>query len=257
MRIRILLECSRMQRVPIDHHDLLRGAIYRWLEISDAEFARQTHDEGYGDGARKLKLFTYSLLRVPRSQRRLEAARDTLAIAPGRIEWWITSPKDDFLRHEIQGLIASRQALYVGDAAFRVVSVEAHPTPTFASPTSFICLTPIVASVPDPEGGSTARFLTHEQPLEFSEAVRKNLLRKHALVNGQIPKDDSLSLTFADSYISAHRPTKLRKIRGISIRGIEAPFTLTGSPELMQTAWECGLGEKNGCGFGMVEISNR
>ena len=85
MRLRIVLESDRVMRVPIDHHDLMRGVVYRWLSASDAEFARSVHDEGFGDGSRKLKLFTFSLLRAPRSLRRLEPSRDTLAISPGHI----------------------------------------------------------------------------------------------------------------------------------------------------------------------------
>jgi CRISPR/Cas system endoribonuclease Cas6 (RAMP superfamily) len=30
--------------------------------------------------------------------------------------------------------------------------------------------------------------------------------------------------------------------------------TLTGSADLMQVGWECGLGEKNSAGFGMVDL---
>jgi CRISPR-associated endoribonuclease Cas6 len=257
MRLRIYLETEKMVRVPIDHHNQMRGVIYRLLGVSDATFAQHIHDEGYGEGERKLKYFTFSLLRVPRSLRRLEPRTDTLAIAPGRVEWWISSPMEDFLHHEVQGLLASGQMLQVGTASFRVTGVEAHPTPTFANSARFVCLTPIIASLPDPDGRSTARYLTHEQPEAFSEAVRHNLLRKHEFLHGTPPEDTSLTLTFDPDYIAAHRTTKLRKIREICVRGVEAPFTLEGSPALIQTAWECGLGEKTGCGFGMIDISTK
>ena len=258
MRLKIVLESDRVSRVPIDHHDLMRGVIYRWLSASDADFARKTHDDGYGDGVRNVKLFTFSQLRVPRSLRRLEPSRDTLAISPGQIEWWISSPIDDFLRHEVQGLLSGGQSLQVGsEASLRVAGVEAFSTPTFAPSMRFSCLTPIVASIPDPDGRPTARYLTHEQPEAFSEAIRRNLLRKHQLVHGALPEDLSLTLTFAPEYLAERRPTKLRRIRDISVRGVEAPFTMEGSPALMQTGWECGLGEKNGCGFGMIELNKR
>ncbi len=37
-------------------------------------------------------------------------------------------------------------------------------------------------------------------------------------------------------------------------KAFESYLTLTGSTELMRTAWECGLGEENSMGFGMVEV---
>jgi CRISPR-associated endoribonuclease Cas6 len=36
--------------------------------------------------------------------------------------------------------------------------------------------------------------------------------------------------------------------------GAFAPFILSGSKELMRLAYDCGVGEKNAAGFGMIEV---
>jgi CRISPR-associated endoribonuclease Cas6 len=229
MRLRVTLAVERSVRIPIDHHDLLRGVVYHWLSASDEEFAQKTHDEGYVGGTRNVKLFTFSLLRIPRHLRRLDPSSGIMTISPGSVEWWISSPIEDFLKHEVQGLLTQGQGVRIGDALFRIAAVEAAPSPVFSPETRFT----------------------------FSEAVRRNLIRKYELLHGKPPTDDTLTLEFAQDYVTERRPTKLRTIRGIQIRGVEAPLTLRGSTELMQIAWECGLGEKNGCGFGMIEVSQR
>jgi CRISPR/Cas system endoribonuclease Cas6 (RAMP superfamily) len=38
--------------------------------------------------------------------------------------------------------------------------------------------------------------------------------------------------------------------------GAFCPFTVSGSPELMETGYQTGLGEKNAGGFGMVDVVN-
>jgi CRISPR/Cas system endoribonuclease Cas6 (RAMP superfamily) len=38
------------------------------------------------------------------------------------------------------------------------------------------------------------------------------------------------------------------------VRDLQESSTLTGSAELMEIAWTCGLGEKNGSGMGMIEV---
>src|SRR5205807_1817714 len=122
------------------------------------------------------------------------------------------------------------------------------------SPMRFTCLTPIVAAVPR-EDGST-QYLTPADGARLSEAVRRNLLRKHELLYGGPPEDDRLELAFDSDYLArdTHGGTKLVTFKGIQVRGAFAPFTLTGSEALMRVAWDCGLGEKNSAGFGMVEV---
>jgi CRISPR-associated endoribonuclease Cas6 len=116
----------------------------------------------------------------------------------------------------------------------------------------FKCLSPLVVAVHDPQR-RTPRYLRPDDP-EFSERVRQNLLAKHAALHGQAPTDDRLSLTFDADYLKTHKGTKLTTYKGIHIVGAFCPFTLSGSIELMRVGYECGLGEKNAGGFGMIEV---
>ena len=257
MRLQIHFMLERPVVIPIDHLHALQGLVYRLLGTSDGEYARFLHEEGYrvvGEGRKRLKLFVFSGLRVAASRRRLEG--DWLHLAPGPIEWFVSSPREDFLVHSATGLLSVGTQVPLAGASLTVTGVEALPTPTFGERERFTCQTPVVASVALPEGGTY--YLRPSDSAAFSEAVRANLLRKYGLLTGSTPSDDRLQLEFDAGYLAdpKHRGgTKLTRFKEIQIVGAFAPFTLSGSPELIRLGWECGLGEKNSAGFGMIELA--
>lgn len=248
MRLCVRLHTPQETLVPINYQEFLTAAIYSLLETSNADFARALHDEGYpvDDGPKRFKLFHFGWLR---GRHRAEGER--LRFAPGPIEWRIGSPVSDFLTHCATGLLAAGH-IRVGSAAFAITDIETLPTPAFTSaPSRLTCLSPIVCAKPLPDGRT--RFLRPTDGDEFSEAVRKNLLLKYQVLHGRPPEDDTLHLTFDAAYLESKGGTKKMTYKGIDIIGAFAPFMLAGSAELQRVGWECGLGEKNAGGFGMVE----
>ena len=250
MRLKIILEAATPPSIPINYQEFLSAAVYRMLDTSDSEYARFLHDDGYAldDGPKRFKLFTFGWLRG----RRIGGAGDTVTFAPGRLEWQIASPVEDFVRHLATGLLASG-SVQIGRVSLPVAVAEVLPPPALAETTRFVCLSPIVAGVPDPRG---TRYLRATDGQDFSEAVRKNLIRKHKVLFGAPPADDRLELRFDPEYIARASQAGAKKItvHGIDVIGVLAPFTLSGSTELMRVGMECGLGEKNASGFGMVEV---
>jgi len=92
--------------------------------------------------------------------------------------------------------------------------------------------------------------------------VRKNLLAKYEIIFGRLPEDDRLEFVIDADYLARRGgPEKVSKLITIKegtaeetrIKAFECPFTLTGNPELMGVAWECGVGDHNSMGCGMVE----
>jgi CRISPR-associated endoribonuclease Cas6 len=285
MRLQVTLELEREALLPMNHQHALSGLVYRLLEASDPEYSRFLHEEGYRlseEKAKRFKLFTFSSLRIDRSRRTIEG--DQLRVRPGRpITWLISSPLEDFLTHSATGLLTAGSTVCVGTVTLVIREVCALPTPTFTETMRFTCLTPIVASVPLKEAGvgiqdrnagvggrvsgvgSVSRkeggtyYLRPSEGEAFSEAIRKNLLQKYRLLHGADPADDRIALTFDAAYLAdpKHRGgTKKITVKGIEIIGALSPFALQGNSELMQVAWDCGLGEKNSTGFGMIALAN-
>jgi len=251
MRLRIFLDNSTGTRLPINYQEYLTAAIYGLLATSDTDYARFLHDHGYGDeDGRRFKLFTFSWLR---GSRRIVDG-DTLRFAPGQLEWFIASPVNDFLTHLATGLLAAG-SLRVGSAPLPIMQIETLPAPLLTGTMAFTCLSPIVAALPLPDGRT--RYLRPCDGDAFSEAVRRNLLRKYGVLHGDVPTDDRFSLTFDPAYLArTGGGTKLITFKGIHLVGAFAPFRIFGSADLMQVLLECGGGEKNAAGFGMVEAKN-
>jgi len=258
MRLAIRLRLEREARIPISHQAELAGVVYRLLRESDEEYAEFLHERGYAldeDPVRRMKLFVFSGLRAPASRRRAEGA--SLRLAPGPVDWYLSSPREEFLAHSATGLLCAGSEIRVGAVPFLIEEVRVLAEPVFAERMQFTCLTPVVASVRREDG--TTHYLRPWQAEAFSEAVRRNALRKHALVHGGAPEDDRLELRWKESYLARapHQGTKCVTIKGIRVVGVQAPLTLSGSPALLRIAYHCGLGEKNAAGFGMVEELHR
>jgi len=236
--------------IPINHQGYLSGIIYSLLKLSDQDYARFLHDEGYSldGGPKRFKLFVFSHLRA--KWRR--SLGETLWLR-GPVEWFIASPVEPFLVHIASGLLSVAE-LRVGWATFPIESVETTPAPDLSKgELRCICLSPIVAAVRLEEEGTY--YLRPSDGEAFSEAVRNNLLGKHRILHGCLPEDNRFSLEFDPEYLEAHRGgTKLITYKGIQIVGAFAPFTVTGSPALLEVGYDCGFGEKNAAGFGMVEV---
>lgn len=254
MRLRIECDLRRETPFAINHQDQLTGLIYRMLACSDGEYSRFLHDEGYllEGGAKRFKLFCFSGLRCQRRR----VGGGTLWLGPGPVQWLIGSPVEPFLRHFATGLLAAGE-LEVGAQRLNVTQAQSLPTPEFAAGRAlFTCLTPIVAALPLENGGT--RYLRPAEGTAFSGAVRNNLLHKYQALHGHAPtqEESCFEMTFDPDYLAdpKHREgTKLITYKAIQIVGAQAPFTVIASPALLQLLYNCGAGEKNAGGFGMVE----
>ena len=258
--MRLVVECEvrREAPIPINHQHLLAGVAYRFLACSDGDYARFLHDEGYAvdGGPKRFKLFCFSGLRA----RRRRVAGNTLWVGPGTVQWIVGSAVGPFLQNFATGLLAAGE-LSLGTQTLPITQAQARPTPEFGSGSAaFTCLTPIVAGVAM-EGGGT-RYLRPCEGQAFSAAVRGNLLRKYHALHGHAPDEAEahFELTYDPDYLAAprHREgTKLIRYKEINIVGAQAPFTASGSPALLKLMYDCGAGEKNAGGFGMVEVQEK
>jgi CRISPR-associated endoribonuclease Cas6 len=255
MHLQISLQLEHETAIPLNHQHFLTAVVYTFIEYSNADYAAFLHGEGYAaleNDARRFKLFCFSPIR---SQRR-RIVGDNLVLGAGQAEWIVSSPLEQFLTEFASGLLSSGH-LRVGSAILPISSVETLPSPNIEdsnqTPLRFKCLSPIVAAVAEKNDDKTwTRYLRPKDP-DFSDRVRNNLLLKYRALHGHMPSDDKFLLHFDQDYLQKNRGTKLIRYKDTDVIGAFSPFTLATSPELLQLALDCGLGEKNAGGFGMVE----
>ena len=272
MRIKLTLAAtnrSEFFKIPINYQYPLSAAIYKILNSGSPEYARFLHDQGYKtpDG-RLSKLFTFSYLTIP--HKRIEAG---IFVVPTSLPMtlFISSPMlDGFVQHLVMGAFAQQRIDIAGHGqrnSFLITQVEAIPAPEFSPVTHFICQSPFVVSTIHERDGKLRPYYLRPDDPNLSTAVRKNLIQKYYAIHQQSPVDDALEFSLDSGYISRRGgPDKVTKLITLKeghttaetrIKSIFAPFTLTGSPDLMRTAWEAGLGEHCSQGFGCVETTGK
>lgn len=267
MRLKLTLRQQRsVERIPHNYSYHLAAAIYRALSKSSSEFATVLHDKGYApEGSRqKFKYFTFSSLQIP--VRTIE--RGEIVSRSRLVTLYLSSPKEDFLRHLIVGLFAEGP-LRIHDALFGKECIERLPEPEWSESMTFSMLSPLaVSAYRDPSTGMNTKEYLRYDDSRLSDMLLHNLQAKYRGLFGCEPPENgvSFSVRFEEEYLKRVREKgrsveKLITIkdsngRETRVKAIQCPFTVTGNPELIKVGYECGFGENNSMGFGMVKVSS-
>lgn len=274
MRIKIQACPEKPVFIPFNYQYQLSAAIYNLIGKSSGEYAEFLHDTGFRyiksrkkpasdetDVLKIYKLFTFSKLFLSPHHPDHHGFPDVRTI-----EFIFSTPVPESYRHAVLGVFADntiRLNLLGQSIFFSVTNVESLPEPVFSGEHSFICLSPIAVSTSrdTPTGQREQHFLDYLQPeerLKFEENIQKNLIRKYQALTGKsIRTSKKFAFAFDLDYI-IRRQGQISKLihfkDDLKIKAFEAPFTITARPELIQTGYTCGFGEKNSDGFGCVEI---
>ena len=250
MRIKITCDIGEGIRLPINYNYFLTGVIYQFLRESDPEYAQFLHQDGYELENRHFKLFTFSQLMA----KRREIRGDQIHFR-SPLTWYVSSSQEPFLQNFAAALMQTG-ILQVERQRLRVRDVEVLRQPHFERQMTFRCLSPITMSTVRERADKLVTHYCLPDDPQFSELVRQNLIRKYVAVHQQPPGEKSFAMTFDQEYIDKRkgRVTRLVDYKGIKIRGVVSPFHVIGAPALIRVGYECGFGDKNSAGFGMVEI---
>ncbi len=259
---------SQKSVLPINYSYFLTGLIYKIIGSSSQDYSAFLHDEGYrlGESKKGFKLFTFSMLKGGKYR----ADSREIVFSGGHIQWEISSPVNDFIRHLIDGVFSEGQEIRVGpegrEVKFLIERVETLPRPGFKETMKFTCLSPItVSKVVGVNGLSGLNGLSclnglnchYLRPWEdgFSEAVKNNLVKKYRLITGNELEDSDFQIKIDTDYMNrkSGKITKNINFKGTNIIGFMAPFEVSGNPELIEIGYEAGFGEKGSMGFGMVK----
>ena len=250
MRIQIISDVGKGITLPINYNHLLVGIIYRFLSASNPEYADFLHDEGYSAAEKRFKLFTFSQLMA--DNRRIHG--DQIFFG-SQLIWYVSSPVETFLSHFADKLL-TQGVISFGKHQLKIIDVRIPRIPRIQSEMNFRCISPIVMStVRENKGKLSMHYCLYDDP-KISELIRHNLIHKYQAIYDHAPSNNDLQFEFDEQYIERKqgRVSRLVDFKGIKIRGILCPFRVVGSPELIQIGYECGFGDKNSAGFGMVEV---
>jgi CRISPR-associated endoribonuclease Cas6 len=252
--------------IPLNYQHPLSAAIYKILSAANIVYANFLHQKGYlSIDGKPLKLFTFSFLSIPG----VKLVNNTLGIFNfPTITLQISSPLiDDFIQNLVIGLFEN-QELVIGNrqtvGRFTIQTVESLAAPDLVSPVKFKCLSPfVVSTMKERDGRLQTHYFRPDDP-ELGEALCQSLVRKYETIYHQPPQNDRLTFELDADYVTrkggSHKVTKLITLKenleeeATQIKAIYCPFTFTGSIELMQVAWDAGMGSRCSQGFGMIDV---
>lgn len=290
MRLHLILRSLNQScSINLNYQYYLSAALYRWIENSSPSYARFLHQTGFSpEGlARRFKHFCFSQLLV--AQRTIRNGH--LIIHSPAVDWYVDMPVEATLQHLVVGIF-EKQELYIEreENRFFVESVETLPEPDWTRRMKFRMLSPLTVSVPEDEASfqpeskvsfipgverrrrkpssilPQRRIIPHylrPNDTRLSEALRANILNKHASLFASEPDDKEFCCTLDEKFITQRGgPDRISKLITIKeghpdetrVRGFMCPLTIEGNPQLIKLAYESGLGEKGSLGFGMIEI---
>ncbi|MEM9886491.1 MAG: CRISPR-associated endoribonuclease Cas6 [Bacteroidota bacterium] len=223
--MRVYLQLSRNTApVPFNYQQKLTGAFHKWLGTNEL------HDD--------ISLYSLSWLRhVGRPCYKTTKAG---LVFPYGAEFFISSPLQDLHTKAVQGIFEDAEINW----GMRVEEVRLRRTPDFGQRHRFLAQSPILIKRKRLEDQHAQYFFpSHAESDAFLTETLQSKLRRL-----QLPTD--VSVAFDRSYPRPH----IKKIsyHGIDIKATLCPVIVEGDPQAVAAAWDCGIGNSTGIGFGAL-----
>ncbi len=235
MRAKIVVKKIGNTPVPFDYQYFLAAVMYRKLACVDFLKADRTHkSEGY-------KFFTYSNLVID------ERKKSKIGLEFEDAHIIVTSPNREFVRCFSEGFLREPD-FHLGRAQMQAEKVELLRETRVGAKAEMRTLSPIyVKTMRDTPLGAVEWDL-YPKDGKFHENIHNNLIERYREYHGKEPcgRFEIVSM----SEFKGKRVTIDNSFRRCSLM----QFVAAGSDELLQFAYDAGLGEKNAMGFGCVEV---
>lgn len=219
MRLHFKIETNN-QIVPFDHQHLLTGTLHKWL--------------GWNKEHGELSLYSFSRLGGGRKE------KNGLSFPEGST-FFFSTPEEEISQQLIRG-VQQDPEMFNG---MRVAEVIMQPAPDMSEKSLFYPASPIFIKRREDEGGVEHIIYNDPRANAYLKETLESKLTKAGI------SDDTLDVRFDTTYRRAG--TKLITYKGIKNKANWCPVIIEGKPESKAFAWEVGLGNSTGVGFGAVK----
>ncbi len=219
--MRIYLKLTKNSEIiPFNYQHLLTGAIHKWIGKENDE-----HGE--------ISLYSFSWLQnVKTNNKGISLTRDSY--------FFISAFSESLIKSILRGILDEPEIC----CGAKVLDVQIMETPSFETKERFLSASPIFIK---------RRFDNEEKHISFSDELSGKYLaetmKKKLSFEGL--KSDGLSIEFDKNYSNAR--TKLIQYKNVKNRTNICPVIIEGTPEQIAFAWEVGVGNSTGIGFGALK----
>ena len=205
--------------VPFNYQQNLVGAFHKWLGENEL------HDS----------LSLYSLSWLSHGQQ-----RGKWLDFPTGSTFQVSAPDDELLSAMVRGVFHGHQISW----GMEVAEVSIQRTPEFGEQQRFVAQSPILIKRKR-EGAQHHQYFYPSDP-EANQLLTHTMQEK--LQRAGLSTD--VSVAFDPTY--QNPKSKKVRYRGIDIKATLCPVIVQGDPRAVQFAWEVGVGNSTGIGFGAL-----
>lgn len=240
MRCKVSIRKISSGPLHYDYQYGLASMLYAKLATSNVELADKTHSK------KGFKFYTFSNLiledRIPEKN----------GLNFRKAHFFLSSPDPEFIRSFAEGLLLEPE-FFLGNnenrTSFIIERIEVLPVVQFSNTCTFRTLSPIYLKTLRNQEDRLVEFDLYPKDSKFHENLHKNLVARYEEFYGsKIDKDFFEILNIPD-----FKPKRV-KIENNYRRCSLMDICLSANPELLQFAYDAGLGEKNAMGFGCVNV---
>ena len=219
MRLYLKLTKNK-ENIPFNYQDLLTGAIHKWIGEENKE---------HGD----VSLYSFSWLQKANTNNKgIMLTRDSY--------FFISTFKDDLLKAILKGVLGN-PFVCCGSEVYDAQIME---TPEFGTKEHFLLASPVFIK---------RRFNDKQKHIAFNDELSgkymTETMRKKLSIAGL--SSEELSIEFDKNY--PNPKTKLIHYEKIGNKVNICPVIIEGTPEQIAFAWNVGVGNSTGIGFGALK----
>lgn len=205
--------------VPFNYQASLVGAFHKWLELNDI------HDD--------ISLYSLSWLKGGKKN------GNGLHFQKGAY-WHISSPNSEILKKVINS-IQHDPGINFGMQVNEIIIQE---TPDFSSEVKFFVDSPVLVKRFSDDKKETQYLYNNPETDRMLTETLKHKLKEAGKDNLEV------EVAFDRNYSGAK--TKVTTYKGIGNKGSICPVVIKGDPEAIGFAWNVGVGNSTGIGFGAL-----
>ena len=237
MRIKITLKGKENLEIPYNYNYALSSLIYN--TIADSNLAKKLHTSD------SFKFFTFSQIKVKEPKFNKNGI-----IAPnGIFSFHLSSPNEKLIQNLILGFL-EKEIIFLNEK-MNTLNVELIKTPSFDNKVRFNTISPIIIrSKREVDGKIKIWDLPPSD--DFFKGIENNLIKKYCIFNKLNQTDKQIKACSEMANVKRKRITINTGNKTTYHRAYLMDLILEGDFDLIEFAYDVGLGEKNSMGFGMI-----
>ena len=219
--MRIYLRLSQNNElIPFNYQHFLTGALHKWMGGNNVEHGN-------------ISLYSFSWLQnVDTTEKGINLKRGSY--------FFISAYAEGLIKKIVKGIMAD-QSVCFGSI---VTAIDIEETPTFSNIHHFFTASPIFVHRFDGDKHDHIGFDDEKSSIYMTETMQKKL-------NLAGLPSENVKVSFDKNYHSPRK--KVITYKGIGNRVNICPVIVEGTPEQVAFAWNVGVGNSTGIGFGALK----